>query len=205
MRSPIEVHLARLRAELRNRGVVDERIADEAHAHLVDAAERGVKSGLSREDAELRATAEFGAPELVADQFASQRFRTRNRLVARLLRFITFRSTWLPSAQDSGFHDKPSFCLARRTRRGWVDPELLEIASDPDTRLVPYLERTAPRPLGTLGRLESLTLVEESASRRTYRAIFGGDTPVVCTVVLAPDGRALNVGWSRPANPARRT
>ena len=93
-----------------------------------------------------------------------------------------------------------------KSKRGWVNPELVAIASDPDALLVPFLERIAPVPLGPLGEMQSLTLIEDgSASARPvkiYRAIFGKDPQIACTVSLGSDGRGFSVDWMRPS-PAR--
>ena len=283
MTSPLDSYLARLRFELRRLGLIDDRIVEEARGHLTDATERGTQHGLPTDAAEREAIEQFGTPELVAANFASDRFRTRNRLLlvtaaitglaiayvdsrpawddagitafsmllfAGVLGFIGPQRPWLwalaigiwiplhamvrtqspgsvvmlavlafplvgayagmaargvlrpvADAGPSGFHERQAgFHFALRTRRGWVDPELLAIASDPGTHLAPYLARVAPKPLGPLGRLESLTLVEESDRLRTYRVVFGDQAQIICTVALATDGRAVSIDWSRPTD-----
>ena len=63
-----------------------------------------------------------------------------------------------------------------KSKRGWVNPELVAIASDPDALLVPFLERIAPVPLGPLGEMQSLTLIEDgsaSASSQVSAAAGG--------------------------------
>ena len=192
MTRELEKYLARLRHELRKRGLLDDRIIEEARGHLTDATERGIQRGLAGDAAETEALAQFGSPAVVAAGFAKGRFRILNWL-RRMLQTTA-------DERPSGFHDRQfAFHTALRTKRGWVDPQLLAIASDPYTNLGPYLERAAPRPLGPLGRLESVTLIEESENRRTYRAVFGATSKIVCTVELAPDGRAISIHWSKPS------
>jgi hypothetical protein len=82
-----------------------------------------------------------------------------------------------------------------------VNPELAAIAADPANRLVPFLERVAPAPLGPLGTLHSLTVIDDgggaAATRRKYRVVFGETAPIVCTVEIGGAGRHVAVHWSR--------
>ena len=202
MKSELDTYLARLRFELRKLGLLDDRIIEEARGHLTDATERGKQRGLTLDAAEREAIAQFGSPELVAWNFAVEKCRVPNRLLqaaAVIIGTVIRRGLRTVSGDgQSGYHDRQAgFHFGLRTKRGWVDPELLAIASDPDTRLVPFLQRVAPRPLGPLGKIESLTLVEESKNLRTYRAVFRNEAKIICTVALAPDGRAVSVDWSR--------
>ena len=71
----IDSYLARLRIELRKRGLADIRIVEEARGHLVDAAEHAIQRGLSADAAQREAIARFGSPEAVAANFASERYR----------------------------------------------------------------------------------------------------------------------------------
>ena len=76
MTSPVlEAYLSRLERELRQRGLRDRRIVDEAREHLVDAVEDGLHRGLSVEGAESQALVRFGPPEIVAAHFATRRDR----------------------------------------------------------------------------------------------------------------------------------
>lgn len=103
------------------------------------------------------------------------------------------------------FHDKPGprFHFAVKSKRGWVNPEFLAIASDPNTQLVPFLERVAPAPLGPLGQVQSVTLVEAESTKdaKKYRVVFGRDVKTVCTITLAPNGQGVAMDWSREVPP----
>jgi hypothetical protein len=81
MKSGLEEYLARLELELKQRGLVDVRILEEARGHLADATEKGVQRGLSLEAAEREAIARFGDPNVVAMKFASEGYRIRGRLM----------------------------------------------------------------------------------------------------------------------------
>jgi hypothetical protein len=104
--------------------------------------------------------------------------------------------------RHSDFHDKPGrFHFVVKTKRGWVNPELAAIVADPGTQLVPFIERVAPPPLGPLGKLQSLTVVDdggESAARpRKYRAVFGQKTNIICMVTIDRAGKSVSLDWSR--------
>jgi putative ABC transport system permease protein len=71
----VEAYLSQLERELRKRGLQDPRIVDEAREHLLDAVEGGLQRGLSVDAAECQALVRFGAPEMVAAQFATKRHR----------------------------------------------------------------------------------------------------------------------------------
>lgn len=58
-RGPVDAYLDRLEHELRQRGVQDTRIVEEAREHLLDAVENGRPRGLSIEDAEHEALERF--------------------------------------------------------------------------------------------------------------------------------------------------
>jgi HAAS domain-containing protein len=201
MTSELETYLARLAAELRKRRLPDDRIVVEARGHLTDAVEQGVQRGLSRDAAEREALSRFGAPELVAARFAAERPRMRDRLLFAVRRMLGIT---LPDDSDtrSVFHDRPArLHFHLKSKRGWVNPELIAVASDPGTQLVPFLERAVPRPLGPLGQVQSVTLLENDTNSHTsikrYRAVFGTDPTIICTVSLRADGKAVSLDWSK--------
>lgn len=67
--------LSRLERELRERGLHDRRILDEAREHLLDAVDDGLRRGLSIDVAENHALVRFGSAETVAAHFALKRHR----------------------------------------------------------------------------------------------------------------------------------
>jgi hypothetical protein len=71
-RSPLEVFLLRLRAELRCSSFETERILDEVRDHLEESAERLCSEGATPEEAERKAVARFGSAELVARAFLEE-------------------------------------------------------------------------------------------------------------------------------------
>ena len=79
---PVDAYVSRLKNELRQRGIEDTRIAEEAREHLIDAVEDGRQRGLSVDDAEREAFERFGTPESVAAHIALERDRTMNRFAA---------------------------------------------------------------------------------------------------------------------------
>lgn len=100
------------------------------------------------------------------------------------------------------FHDRQTpLHYMVMSKRGWVNPELVAIASDPGSRLVPFLERVAPAPLGPLGQVESVSLLERESTHNTkkYRVVFGGHIKTVCTVTLRSDGKGVSLDWTRVA------
>ncbi len=103
------------------------------------------------------------------------------------------------------FHDKKGFHFLVMTKHGRIDPELAAVMDDPDTQLVPFLERTAPAALGPLGKPESVTDQSESSHARTrkYQAVFGGDRKIICTIEIS-GGRRVAVHWSKTDMDQRR-
>lgn len=104
------------------------------------------------------------------------------------------------------FHDQPdTFHFVVKSKRGWINPELAAIVADPETKLVPFLERIAPKPLGPLGELQSLTVVDGSdgsaARTRKYQAVFGDEGRISCTIEIGGGGRHVSVHWSRATEP----
>ncbi len=102
------------------------------------------------------------------------------------------------SEKDLSFHDRRGFHFLIVTRHGAIDPELAAIVNDPDTHLVPFLERAAPAPLGPLGRPESITGPSDSTNARVrkYQVVFGGERKVICDVEIG-GGNRMSVHWQR--------
>lgn len=73
MSSRLEHYLTQLRAELRRRRLVDERLVEEAREHLVDRIDHGLRCGLAREVAEQKAFDGFGSPATIAECAAAER------------------------------------------------------------------------------------------------------------------------------------
>jgi hypothetical protein len=97
----VDGYLRQLERALRRRGLTDPRILDEARDHLVDAMEQGLRRGLTREAAARDAVARFGEPDVVAEHFATGRFRMRNRVVVTLaclagllIAYVDSRPAW---------------------------------------------------------------------------------------------------------------
>lgn len=99
------------------------------------------------------------------------------------------------------FHDNPGrFDFVVISKRGWVNPELAAIVADPDTQLIPFVERMAPAPLGPLGKPQSLTLIDPDVrhpQRKKFQVVFGDERKVVCRIAFTRGGRRVSVHWSR--------
>jgi uncharacterized protein involved in exopolysaccharide biosynthesis len=93
-RRPVDAYLDRLERELRQRGVEDARIVEEAREHLLDAVEDGRQRGLSPDDAEREALERFGTPKTVAAHVAPEREWMMNRFAA-LLDTVRERKWWI--------------------------------------------------------------------------------------------------------------
>lgn len=93
-RDPIDAYLDRLERELRQSGVRDARIVEEAREHLLDAVESGRQRGLSVDDAEREALERFGAPETVLAHLVPERDPIMNRL-APVLDTLWHRKWWV--------------------------------------------------------------------------------------------------------------
>ena len=88
-------------AKLRKRGLVETRIVEEARGHLTDAAEQAASRGLGADLAEREAITRFGPPDVVAANFAAERYRMMNRtllvaavLVGLAIAYVDSRPTW---------------------------------------------------------------------------------------------------------------
>ena len=71
--SAIAEYLRSLQSELRRKGLSDPDTLAEIESHLLDSLEAGLTRGLSPVDAHQQALERFGAPRLLAEQFAKQR------------------------------------------------------------------------------------------------------------------------------------
>ena len=96
-----EEYLRRLERELKARWLPCRRILEEASAHLDDAAASKRREGLSLSEAEAGAIAAFGAPEVVAGNFASSYDRKRQLVLftaavawGLAIAYIDSRPTW---------------------------------------------------------------------------------------------------------------
>ena len=75
------------------------------------------------------------------------RFHWREAYAGMALRRALLMRPGSSSEKDLSFHDRRGFHFLIVTRHGAIDPELAAIVNDPDTHLVPFLERAAPAPL----------------------------------------------------------
>ena len=230
MRDDLERYLDDFGNRLRDLGLADPEIVEEARGHLVDAVEAAMQRGLSREIAQREAIERFGAADLVAERFAVERYRKRDALVALVgaatgvaTAWVYSQPVWIPllllfaiagavhavmlrrllsrlrpvhHTSHAHFHDR-QFHFAMKSKRGWVNPEVLAIVASPSTELVPFVERVAPRPLLPLGPVQSIDVLEDSARLKRYRVQFGTNPQITCTVMLRPDGKGIALDWSR--------
>jgi hypothetical protein len=221
----LEAYLAQLASELRNRGLGDTRMVEEAREHLVDAIEEGVRRGLSVEAAEREAFARFGPPEMVAAGFAREKYRMLNWLLTMLARVAgllrrqgpnsghyhdvsapsvihfalrlrrPFRARFAKMSAD----DRRQF-IAERRKRG---EDVAAFETDPHERLAHFLREFSRRTFGSGGTLESLTLLEDmtdsTQSGGRYLAAFGSGTKMIWTVTVGRDGGVSFDGTSSPA------
>ena len=166
MTSPaLEAYLRRLERELRQQGLQDRRIVDEAREHLVDAVEDGLQQGLSVEAAERQALVRFGSPEIVAahlrDEAVSHvevaalhsdqtrradatRKRTRRLAiyhdVAELCIALSLRSSTEAAVTVTGFKGcRPMNSSGSLPRRGKPGEDVSAFETDPRERLVQFL------------------------------------------------------------------
>ena len=221
----LEGYLAQLARELRNRGLGNTRIVEEAREHLVDAIEEGVRRGLSVEAAEREAFARFGPPEMVAAGFARERYRMLNWLLTMLARVAGLLRRQAPNSGH--YHDvsapsvihfalrlkrpfRPRFAkmsaddrtqfIAERRKRG---EDVAAFETDPHERLVHFLREFSRRTFGSGGTLESLTLLEDMTDSTQrggrYLAAFGSGTKMIWTVTVGIDGGVSFDGNSSPA------
>jgi hypothetical protein len=105
----VDAYLRSLSGELRKRFVTDAQIIDEVRGHLADAVEAARQLGVDHDDAERRAIAHFGAPEVIAAAFAADRTWARDRMLLAFASFagvavayVDSRATWDDTGLTAG-------------------------------------------------------------------------------------------------------
>src|ERR1041385_8680544 len=78
---PIDRYLETLRRALKARGVVDDRLLEEASAHLVDDVDARVTRGDAPDEAMRQAVERFGSPDAIADAWAATHHVVFGRIV----------------------------------------------------------------------------------------------------------------------------
>ncbi len=220
----LEAYLSRLEQELQKQGIVDTRIVDEVREHLLDAVAAGLRRGLSGDAAEHEAFVRFGPPEMVAAGFSTERHRMLKRLVIVLSKIRELlRAT---SPHPAHYHDVrlSRYHFALRLKRPYRNrfgrrsvaeqkqiiaqmrehgEDVSGFETDSRERLVRFLEEFGRRTFGSIGILESLTLLEDTSDSTKrggrYLAAFGGGSKMIWTVVLSADGGVSFDGTSAPA------
>ena len=100
------------------------------------------------------------------------------------------------------FHDAAGrFDFVVMSKRGWVNPEVAAVLADPDTQLIPFLERMAPAALGPLGKANSVTRLDDHTTKlqvRKFEVVFGEEKNVLCLLEIGRGGRTISVHWSKP-------
>ena len=217
----VEAYLAALSIALRKRGVVNLRMVEEARGHLADAVEQGILRGLDEKSAQQEAIAQFGSAESVAATFVAETYGTFHRLVllagimmgiaiayvayaGAAMRRAVLRMSPSSAERDQEFHDKSGrFHFVVMSKRGWVNPELAAIVADPDTQLIPFLERMAPAALGPLSKPHSVTNLDDGTKARQvrkFKVVFGDEKKVTCKIEITRGGQGVSVHWSRAGN-----
>lgn len=101
----VEAYLARLRTELRKRGVLENRFVEETRGHLSDAIDAGVRRGQTFDSASDEAAARFGDPQTVAARFAAEKDRTLHCVLLGVALTLGLAIAWVdsrPHWDDSG-------------------------------------------------------------------------------------------------------
>lgn len=143
----------------------------------------------------------FGVPERFGGMFipawlVMAFFPWAGAIHGMLARRVVSRRRSFHHGSHTHFHDR-QFHFAMKSKRGWVNPEVLAIVASPSTELVPFVERVAPRPLLPLGPVQSIDVLEDSARLKRYCVQFGTNPQITCTVMLRPDGKGIALDWSR--------
>ena len=120
------------------------------------------------------------------------------------MRRAVLRTSESSVARYQEFHDKSGpFHFVVMSKRGWINPELAAIVADPDTQLIPFLERMAPATLGPLGKADSVTSLDDDTKAtqvRKFQVVFGGEKKVICKIEIAGGGKKVSIHWSRAGN-----
>ncbi|HWK10208.1 MAG TPA: permease prefix domain 1-containing protein [Vicinamibacterales bacterium] len=94
MRSPVETYLCELWRLLRWRPALARRVVREFADHLSEAADRGVRAGVPRDEAESAAVRQMGSPASVAERYRSAGWCLGSLLVAACAATIAI-AVWL--------------------------------------------------------------------------------------------------------------
>src|SRR5262249_33134949 len=94
MRSPVDTYLGELWRKLRWRPRLAKRVVREFGDHLSEATARGVRSGMSREDAENAAVRQMGSPASVAERYRSSGCSSGSLLLAASVALFAI-AVWL--------------------------------------------------------------------------------------------------------------
>lgn len=97
----IESYLHDLERELRLKGSFDGDTLTEIEGHLLESVERGLREGLSREEAEQDALRRFGSVNIVSSTFEKERISPMQKLLLAvaavlglLVTYVDSRPTW---------------------------------------------------------------------------------------------------------------
>jgi hypothetical protein len=151
----LDDYLRRLERELRQHGLEDRRMLDEAREHLVDAVEEGRHRGLSDADAEREALERFGAPEAIAAHMLAERDRIMDRFAAAL-DTVWHRKWWIlaPTALAAVITSVASYYLLPIRYRSEstilvvsarVPDSYVRVVSPPGTRLQQIKQQVSSR------------------------------------------------------------
>ncbi len=109
MSGHLDAYLDELQRELRRRGVLRVRIVEEVRGHLLDAAEAAERQGMVPEKAVAQAIERVGPASAVAVEFALDRSRTEQKILAAvaislglLIGYLDSRPTWDDTGISAG-------------------------------------------------------------------------------------------------------
>lgn len=100
-KGPLTSYLHKLELELWIHGSLNPETMAEVESHLLEAVERNLRQGLSREEAEQRALQRFGTIKTVSDAFANERITVMQKILLVLATlaglffvYVDSRPTW---------------------------------------------------------------------------------------------------------------